>query len=68
MNACMLSGRDVPPKPSDSSSRKDWRIASRENEKIDRNYFTMKKLTRRTIIAGAAGCVTFVLYSSTLVM
>ena len=55
LNEEMLSGRADPWKPSASSSRKDWRIASREKEKMDRKDFTMRTDIRMMRRVGARG-------------
>ena len=59
LNFAMASGRAWPPKPSDSSKRKAYRIASKEYEKMARKDFAIKKVMRRMTTAGTNGCVTF---------
>jgi len=68
LNLAIVSGRAVPAKPSDSSSRKACKMASSENEKIERNCFTMKNVMSRIRPAGTSGWVTWIAYSSILVM
>ena len=49
----MVSGLLLPWKRSSSSRRKDWRIASEENEKIDKNmYPTAAAMIPITMVAG----------------
>jgi hypothetical protein len=51
----MYSGRSVPANLSSSSSKKDWRIASDEKEKIDRKQYAIAAERAQTTAIGGIG-------------